>query len=61
MEDGRMSDRNWRNYLKSLEREQDEKVTAHYVGAAVLLAAAAGFLALVFALDRIFDFSRFAY
>ena len=56
-----MSDRNWRNFLKSLEREQDEKVTAHYVGAAVLLATAAVFLALVFALDRFFDFSRFAY
>jgi len=56
-----MSDRNWRNFLKSLEREQDEKVTAHYVGAAVLLAAAAVFLALIFALDRFSDFSRFAY
>jgi hypothetical protein len=34
---------------------------AHYIGAFTLFAAAAGFLLLVFALNRLFDFSRFAY
>jgi hypothetical protein len=34
---------------------------AHYVGAVILIAAAAGFLLLVFGLNRVFDFSRFAY
>jgi len=40
---------------------QKEIEAAHYVGAAILLAAAAGFLFLVFSLNRVFDFSRFAY
>jgi hypothetical protein len=47
--------------LNRLESKQNEVVKAHYIAAAVLLAAAAGFLALVFALDRAFDFSRFTY
>jgi hypothetical protein len=46
---------------KSLESRQNEVVKAHYIGAAVLIAAAAGFLALVFTLNCAFDFSRFAY
>jgi len=55
-----MSDR---NLLKEreLERRRLEFVTSHYIAAPVLLAAAAGFLVLVFALNRVFDFERFAY
>ena len=44
---------------KGLDSKQDELVQAHYFAAAVLLAAAAGFLAFVFALNCVFDFSRF--
>jgi hypothetical protein len=40
---------------------QKEFEAAHYVGAVILLVAAAGFLLLAFALNRIFDLSRFAY
>jgi hypothetical protein len=40
---------------------QQEVEAAHYVGAIILFAAAAGFLLLVIALNRVFDFSRFAY
>jgi hypothetical protein len=40
---------------------REEIEAAHYVGAIVLFAAAAGFLLLVFGLNRVFDFSRFAY
>ncbi|HET7164842.1 MAG TPA: hypothetical protein VFI94_06835 [Pseudolabrys sp.] len=46
---------------KKLESKQNELIKAHYAGAVVLLVAAAGFLALVFILNRTFDFSRFAY
>jgi hypothetical protein len=56
-----MSNRDFREVRKSLETKRNEIVKAHYVGAAVLIAVAAGFLLLVFALDRAFDFSRFAY
>jgi hypothetical protein len=40
---------------------QKEIEAAHYVGAIISLAAAAGFLLLTYCLDRVFDFSRFAY
>jgi hypothetical protein len=43
------------------EAKQNEVVKAHYTGAIVLIAAAAAFLALVFVLNRAFDFSRFVY
>jgi hypothetical protein len=46
---------------KAADSAQQEIETAHYVGAVVLLAAAVGFLLLVFGLNRVFDFSRFAY
>jgi hypothetical protein len=46
---------------KSSDSAQKELEAAHYVGAVILLAAAAGFLLLVFGLNRVFDFSRFAY
>jgi hypothetical protein len=46
---------------KKLESKQNELIKAHYAGAVVLLVAAAGFLALVFVLNRAFDFSRFVY
>jgi hypothetical protein len=46
---------------KSLELKQCEVMKAHYIGAAVLLVVATGILAFVFALNRAFDFSRFAY
>ena len=46
---------------KRADSAQKELEAAHYVGAIILLAAAAGFLLLVFALNRVFDFSRFAY
>jgi hypothetical protein len=48
-------------YRKKLESKQKVLIYAHYAGAVVLLVAAAGFLALVFILNRTFDFSRFAY
>ena len=55
-----MSDR---NLLKEreLERRRHEFVTSHYVAAIILLVAAAAFLMLVFALNRVLDFERFAY
>jgi hypothetical protein len=55
-----MSDR---NLLKEreLERRRHEFVTSHYFAAVILFAVAAGFLLLVFALNRVFDFERFAY
>ena len=56
-----MPNKNLLKARKNLEPKQREVVKAHYFGAAVLLAAAAGFLLLVFVLDRAFDFSRFAY
>jgi hypothetical protein len=43
------------------DSKQNEVVKAHYIGAVILIAAAAGFLVLVFVLNRAFDFSRFAY
>ena len=43
------------------DAKQNEIVNAHFVGAIALIAAAEGFLVLVFALDRAVDFSRFAY
>jgi len=43
------------------DSKQDEVVKAHYVGAILLTVAAAGFLVLVFVLDRAFDFGRFVY
>ena len=46
---------------KNSDSKQNEVVKAHYFGAVVLIAAATGFLALVFILNRAFDFSRFAY
>ena len=46
---------------KRANSAQKELEAAHYVGAIVLLVAAIGFLLLVFALNRVFDFSRFAY
>ena len=56
-----MSNRDFRNVPKSVESKQNEIVEAHHVGAAVLTIAAAAFLVFVFALDRVFDLSRFAY
>ena len=38
-----------------------ELATAHCVGAAILLVAAVGFLLLVFSLNHVVDFSRYAY
>jgi hypothetical protein len=46
---------------KSADSAQKELEAAHYTGAAILLAAAAVFLLVVFGLNRVFDFSRFAY
>jgi hypothetical protein len=46
---------------RSSKSKQNELIKAHYAGAVVLLVAAAGFLALVFVLNRAFDFSRFVY
>ena len=43
------------------DARRNEAVKAHYLGAIILIAAAAGFLVLVFVLDRAFDFSRFVY
>jgi len=56
-----MPNKNSLEVCKSSAPKQDDAVTAHFIGAAVLLAAAAGFLAYIFALDRVFDFSLFAY
>ena len=57
----RMPDKNLQEDRNRLESKQNEVVKAHYIAAAVLIAAAAGFLALVFALNHAFDFSRLAY
>jgi hypothetical protein len=46
---------------KSLSPKQREIVKAYYIGAAVLLAAAAGFLVFVFVLNRAIDFTRFTF
>jgi hypothetical protein len=46
---------------EDLDSKQEEVVQAQYVAAAILLAAAAVFLALVFAVDRAVDFSRLTY
>jgi len=46
---------------KKSDSKKNEVVKAHCLGAVVLIAAATGFLALVFILNRAFDFSRFAY
>lgn len=54
-----MPNKHLRNDLN--DSQQSELVRAHYVAAVILLVAAACFLALVIALDRVFDFSRFAY
>jgi hypothetical protein len=56
-----MPKKNFLEDRKKLESKQNELIKAHYAGAVVLLVAAAGFLALVFVLNRAFDFSRFAY
>jgi hypothetical protein len=56
-----MSNRDFREVRKSLESKRNEIVRAHYVGAAALIAAAAGFLVFIFVLDRVFDFNRFAF
>jgi hypothetical protein len=42
-------------------RKKSELARAHYLAAVILLAAAVGFLVLVFVLNRAFDFNRFAY
>jgi hypothetical protein len=46
---------------KNSDSRLHELVKAHYLGAVVLVAAATGFLALVFILNQAFDFSRFTY
>ncbi len=46
---------------KRVNSARTELETAQHVGAVILLAAGAGFLQLVFALDHVFDLSRFAY
>lgn len=56
-----MPDKNLPEDRNRLESKQNEVVKAHYIAAAVPIAAAAGFLVLVSALNRAFDFSRFAY
>ncbi len=50
--------------LKDCERANSahkESEAARYIGAIILLVAAGVFLLLVFGLNSIFDFSRFAY
>jgi hypothetical protein len=42
------------------DAKQNEVMKAHYVAAIILIGAAAGFLVLVFVLNRAFDLSRFA-
>ena len=56
-----MTNRRLLDDRKNLDSKQKEFVKAHYVGAAILIAAAVVFLVFVLALDRTFDFSRFAY
>ena len=56
-----MSNRKLVESRKRQDSNGTEAVKAHYTAAAVLLAAAIAFLALAFALNRVFDFSRFAY
>jgi hypothetical protein len=55
-----MSDRNLLK-KRELERRHNEFVTSHCVAVVILLVAAAGFLMLVLALNRVFDFERFTY
>jgi len=57
----RMTNRRLLDDRKNIESKKKEVLKAHYVGAAILIAAAAVFLVVVFGLDRAFDFSRFAY
>jgi hypothetical protein len=56
-----MPNKKWFEDRKRAESKMKELEAAHYVGAIILLAAAAGFLLLAFGLNRVFDFSRFAY
>lgn len=46
---------------KNVDSTLKELAMAHCIGAAILLAAASGFLLLVFGLNRVVDFSRYAY
>lgn len=46
---------------RELERGRIQLINSRYAAAVILLAAVAGFLLLVFELDRVFDFERFAY
>jgi hypothetical protein len=56
-----MPNKNCLDDREKRESKQNEIVKAHYAGAIILLLAAAGFLVLVFVLNRVLDFSRFAY
>jgi len=56
-----MSNRDFRDLRKSIESKQNEFARAHYAGAIVLILAAGAFLVFVFGLDRVYDFTRFAY
>jgi hypothetical protein len=55
-----MSDRNLLR-KREIERRCDQIATSHYVAAVALLVAAATFLMLVHALNRVLDFERFTY
>ena len=46
---------------KNADLSLTELATVHCIGAAILLAAGAGFLLLVFGLNRVVDFSRYVY
>jgi hypothetical protein len=46
---------------KKPDLEHNELAKAHYLGAVILIVAASGFLMLIFVLNLVFDFSRFAY
>jgi len=59
--DSPMPNKNEREARNSADSTLTELAMAHYVGAAILLAAADGFLLLVFSLNRVVDFSRYAY
>ena len=54
-------DKNLHDVRKTLEWKQNEAVKAHYLGAVILVAAATGFLVLVYILNRAFDFSCLTY
>ncbi len=56
-----MQNRKLLGIRKSLSPKQREIVKAHYIGATVLLAAAAGFLLIVVILNRAIDFGRFTF